>query len=83
VSLAGGELTLKYFLRQRVLTRDQIRTIQMAFQRTRNGRVYFILLTLTDGSSVRISSLGPSLPIAYLTLKNWLNKDGGTQPLFR
>ena len=54
----------------------------LSYQQSRNGKIYFIVLNLTDRKPIRVSGLIPSLPIVYLTLKNWLNKNAGYYPLF-
>jgi hypothetical protein len=77
VSMDGKSLLLKYLFSQKTVLADEIRSIALSFQRTRNGKRYFILLTQASGKSIRVSGLSPSLPIAYLTLKNWHKKNSG------
>lgn len=52
------------------------------FCRLEDGKIYFILLALANGKSIRISGPNPSLPIVYLTLKNRINTNAGNYPLF-
>jgi len=47
----------------------------LKYQQTRNGKMYFVKLNLIRQKFVRLSGLKPSLPIVYLTLKNWHGKN--------
>jgi hypothetical protein len=64
-------MSIKYFLSEKTLLADEIQSVQFTFQRSRNGKIYFVLLHLVNRKSVRISGLNPSLPVVYLVLKNW------------
>ncbi|MBL0348726.1 hypothetical protein [Candidatus Villigracilis affinis] len=67
----GRSMSIKYFLSEKTLLADEIQSVQFTFQRSRNGKIYFVLLHLVNRKSVRISGLNPSLPVVYLVLKNW------------
>ena len=69
--LDGKSMSIKYFLSEKTLLADEIQSVQFTFQRSRNGKIYFVLLHLVNRKSVRISGLNPSLPVVYLVLKNW------------
>ena len=69
--LDGRSMSIKYFLSEKTLLADEIQSVQFTFQRSRNGKIYFVLLHLANRKSVRISGLNPSLPVVYLVLKNW------------
>ena len=69
--LDGRSMSIKYFLSEKTLLADEIQSVQFTFQRSRNGKIYFVLLHLVNRKSVRISGLNPSLPVVYLVLKNW------------
>lgn len=71
VMLDGSSMTIKYFLREKTLPADEIQSVQFAFQSTRNGKNYFVLLHLANRKTVRISGLKLSVPIVYHILKNW------------
>ncbi len=71
----GISMLVKYLFNQRTLVADEIQSIELRSQRTRNGRIYFILLNLVNRKTMRLSGLSPSLPIVYLTLKNWHRKN--------
>ena len=71
VMLDGKSMTIKYLLREKTLLADEIQSIQFAFQSTRNGKNYFILLHLANRKTVRIAGLKLSVPIVYHILKNW------------
>jgi len=83
VVIEGRSLSLKYAFSERTLSADEIRSVSLLYYRTRNGRRYFIQLDLTDGKVIKLSGMNPSLPIAYLTLKNWLKKSGPNTSLGR
>lgn len=69
--LEGKTLSINYFTGQKTLLADEIQSVQFAYQRSRNGKIFFILLHLANRKSIRVSGVNPSLPIAYLVLKNW------------
>jgi len=69
--LEGNILTLKYLFNEKSIRADEINAIRLLFTQTRNGKRYFIALTLANRKVIRISGLGVGLPIAYLVLKNW------------
>ncbi|MEW5941829.1 MAG: hypothetical protein AB1750_19370 [Chloroflexota bacterium] len=71
VTLDGKSMVIKYLFGGKTLLADEIQSIQFTFQQSRNGRIYFVLLHLANRKKVRISRLKPSLPVAYLVLKNW------------
>ena len=75
LTLNGKTMLLKYLFNEKTLLADEIVSVDLRFTQTRNGRNYFILLTQPNRRSVRISGLSPSLPIAYLVLKNWHKKN--------
>lgn len=62
---------VKYLFSEKTLLADEIVSIALSFTQTRNGKNYFILISQSNRKSLRISGLSPSLPIAYLVLKNW------------
>jgi hypothetical protein len=70
----GNSLLIKYWLSQKNISADEVQAVELRSQRTRNGKVFFILLHLVNKKSVKISGLTPSLPVAYLVLKNWHKK---------
>jgi hypothetical protein len=75
ITLEGRSLLLKYIFHEKALLADEIESIQLASQRTRNGKTYHIRINLAGGKGgLRIAGMRPSLPIVYLTLKNWHNK---------
>ena len=74
ITIDGRSLLLKYVFNQRTLPADEIRSIQLLYHRTRNGKRYFIQLDLVNGKAIKVSGVNPSLPIVYLTLKQWHKK---------
>lgn len=71
----GKSLLIKYWLSQKSISADEVQAVELRSQRTRNGKVFFILLHLVNKKSVRISGLSPNLPVGYLVLKNWHKKN--------
>ena len=77
ITIEGKSLLIKYFFSQKTLLADEIASIDLRYTQTRNGKNYFIAVTLPNKKILRVSSLAPSLPIAYLVLKNWYKKNMG------
>jgi len=75
LTIDGKSLLVKYLFNQKTILADEIKFVELKHQSTRNGKVYFIMLNLISKKTVRISGLNPSLPIVYLTLKNWHRKN--------
>jgi len=75
LTLDGKTLRLKYLSSEKALLAAEIASVDLRFSQSRNGKNYFILLTQKNKKTVRISGLSPSLPIVYLTLKNWHTKN--------
>jgi hypothetical protein len=71
----GNSLLIKYLLNPKTLLANEIQSVELKHQSTRNGKVYFILLNLISKKSVRISGISPNLPVVYLVLKNWHKKN--------
>lgn len=71
----GNSLLMKYLLNAKTLLANEIQSVELKHQSTRNGKVYFILLNLISKKSVRISGISPNLPVVYLVLKNWHKKN--------
>jgi hypothetical protein len=74
LTINGNSLFIKYLLNQKTLSADEIRSVELKYRSTRNGRVYFVMLNLNNQKNVRISGLSPNLPVVYLVLKNWHKK---------
>ncbi len=83
IMIDGRSLLLKYVFSQMRLTADEIRSIAFLYYRTRNGKRYFVQLDLVDGKKIKLSGINPSLPIVYLTLKNWHKQSGPNTSLGR
>jgi hypothetical protein len=75
ITIDGKSLLIKYITRQKTLLAEEITSIDLRYTQTRNGKNYFIALVLKNNKIVRVSGLAPSLPIAYLVLKNWHKKN--------
>ena len=75
LTLEGKSLLIKYPLNQKILLADEIQSVELKNQSTRNGKSYFILINSVNKNSIRIAGLNPNLPVNYLVLKNWHKKN--------
>ena len=71
ISLDGNSLNVKYLFREISIRREEVSHVQFWYTQSRNGKFYYIALHQPNGKHIRLSALGVSLPIVYLTLKNW------------
>ena len=71
LTINGNILDLKYIFGEKSVRADEIALIQLRFTQSRNGKQYFINLSLRDRKDIQLRGLGVGLPIAYLVLKNW------------
>jgi|GEM_PF-558613 len=75
ITIEGNSIFIKYLFNEKALPADEVESVQLMFQKSRNGKRYHIVIGLPGKKSVRISSMNPGLPIVYLTLKNWHEKN--------
>jgi len=75
ITIEGASLVIRYFLRETTLNRADIQSIGLTVTQTRNGINYNINIYTTSKRNIRFSGVGPSIPITYLVLKNWYNKN--------
>jgi len=68
-------LLIKYLSSQTMVQADEVQSVELKYQQSRNGKIYFVKLNLVGKKPIRLSGLKPSLPIIYLTLKNWHGKN--------
>jgi len=72
VTIQGRSLTIGYLFTRKTLTAEEIASINFGHAQTRRGgRNYYVLIAKKGGAGIQISGLKPSVPIAYLVLKNW------------
>lgn len=82
LTINGNILDLKYIFGEKSVRADEIALIQLRFTQSRNGKQYFINLSLRDRKDIQLRGLGVGLPIAYLVLKNWhKSHTQGQQPV--
>jgi hypothetical protein len=74
LTIDGNSLLVKYLLNQKTLLPDEVQSVELKYQSTRNGKNYFVTLNLASKKNIRISGLNPNLPVVYLVLKNWHKK---------
>lgn len=75
LTLEGRSLRVKYLFKENTLMADEIAVVDLRYSQNRNGKNYFVQLTQKNKKKIKISGLNPSLPIVYLTLKNWHRKN--------
>jgi hypothetical protein len=75
LTVDGKSLLIKYLFSQKNVQADEVQSVELKYQQTRNGKMYFVKLNLIRQKFIRLSGLKPSLPIAYLVLKNWHGKN--------
>lgn len=75
VTLNGNSLLLTYLFKEKTVLADEVSSVSLSFIQTRNGKNYFVQLNQQNKKTLKISSLGPGLPILYLVLKNWHAKN--------
>lgn len=72
VLIQGKSIIIGYLFTRKTLTAAEVSSIYFGYAQTRRGgKNYYMLISIRQGSAIRISRLKPSLPIAYLVLKNW------------
>lgn len=72
--LEGDTLFIKYFFNERSLRAGEVASINLEYTQTRNGKNYFVRINLTSKKYMRISGVGPNLPVVFLVLRNWHRK---------
>jgi hypothetical protein len=75
VTLDGDSIVIGYLFNKKTLSVNEIASINLLFSQTRYGKSYYVMIYLANKAGIRISGLKPSLPISYLVLKNWHNKN--------
>jgi hypothetical protein len=71
LKLDGSVLTVRYVLSKTSLKAEDIRSIGLTVTQTRTGKNYHILMFTKNNRTIRFSGIGPSLPVVYLVLKTW------------
>ena len=71
ISQNGRTLSIKYLWREKALSADEIEAVELAYQSTRNGRVYYPVLNLKNGKIMRIPGLKVGSAVMYLVLTEW------------
>lgn len=75
VAIQGSSIVIGYLLNKKTLPANEIASINLVFTQTRYGKNYFVAIYLVNKKTIRISGLKPGLPVSYLVLKNWHNKN--------
>lgn len=68
--IQGDSVVLSYVSTKNILRASEIIAISLGFKESRNWKIYFIVLHLLSGNTIRIYHLD-CMPVAYLVLKNW------------
>lgn len=75
IILQGNTMQVKYLLRQTEIKAEEITSVFYGFtQGRRGGKSYYVQISYKENQNFRLSGVNPSLPIAYLVLKNWHKK---------
>lgn len=77
VTMEGSTIVLRYLNKEVTYRADEIQAVTLDFQRTRNGRIYFVRLALKNGRSVRLTNLQVGAAFAYLVIREWHRKQAG------
>ena len=72
LKLEGSLLTVQYMLSKNALKPEDIHSLGLNVTQTRYGKSYHIVMFTKNNRTIRFSGIGPSLPVVYLVLKNWL-----------
>jgi hypothetical protein len=75
ISIQGHSIVVGYLFNQKTFSADEIAAIDLRYTQTRNGKNYFVAITLKNGNTIRVSGLSPSLPVVYLVLNIWHRKN--------
>ena len=74
LNLEGNTLFIRYFFNEKSLRANEITAVSLNYTQTRNGKNYFVRIDLKDKKYIRISGVGPNLPVVFLVLRNWHRK---------
>lgn len=75
ISVQGNSLMISYLFQQKTLQAHEIASLNVRYTQSRYGKRYFTAIDLLNGKTIHISALRPSLPMVYLTLRNWYRKN--------
>lgn len=71
ITLEGSTLLVKYIFKENTYSADDVESVQLNYQRTRNGRIYFAQIQFKDKKTLRISSMSVGASVTYLVLREW------------
>jgi hypothetical protein len=71
LQLDGSLLTVRYLLSKSALKPEDVHSIGLNVSQTRTGKNYHIFMFTKNNRTIRFSGIGPSLPVVYLVLRNW------------
>jgi hypothetical protein len=75
ITIQGNSLLIGYLFQQKTLQAHEIASLNVRYTQSRYGKRYFTAIDLVNGKTIHISALRPSLPVVYLTLRNWYRKN--------
>lgn len=70
----GNILFIKCLFSEKSLRANEIASVGLNHTQTRNGKNYFVRIDLTNKKYIRLSGVGPNLPVVFLVLRNWHRK---------
>jgi len=71
VRIEGEALWVKRLWGEKTFSVAEIRSVELAYQRDRSGRNYFVRLNLHRGKPLKLIGLAPAMLVVYLVLKKW------------
>lgn len=74
LTLEGKNLILGYLFKEVSYSADDINSISLQRQRTRNGYIYFVQANLKSGKRIRLPAFQQGAPLMYQILKRWHEK---------
>lgn len=74
LNFEGNTLFIRYFFSEKSLRANEIASVSLNYTQTRNGKNYFVRIDLANKKYIRISGVGPNLPVVFLVLRNWHRK---------
>jgi hypothetical protein len=75
VAIDGNSIIVNYLFNQKELRAAEVSSITLGYTQNKNGKNYYVQIAKKGGGNIRVSNIKPSLPIAYLILKNWHRKN--------
>ena len=83
VTIQGDTIVIDYLFNQKTFSAKEISSIDLRYTQTRNGRNYFVAVTLLNRKAIHLSGFTLSLPVICLVLRNWHKKSTSVSQAFQ